>query len=145
MKQAPIFLAADHAGYALKEKIKHKFLKLGLQVKDLSPKFKPGDDYPAHGFNLAKAIVKNKDAKGIAICGSSIGISMAANRIKGARAFSTTDEKTIKLAREHNDANIMTLSGWRTSTKSAIKLIDVFLKTKFSGAERHKRRIKQLG
>ncbi len=140
-----IYLGADHAGFALKEQLKRALAHDKRNVIDLSPAFLEGDDYPVHGLKLAKQIVKTKDSRGILVCGSGTGMAMAANRIKGARAFEAADQKTVRLAREHNDANILTLSGWRSDISAAKKLVDVFLKTKFSGAERHRRRVKQLG
>ncbi len=143
MKYQVIFIGADHAGFKLKEQLK-KSLKNAV-IEDLSPDFKAGDDYPIVSKRLAQAVTKTKEARGILVCGSGVGVIMAANRIKGARAFDAFDEKTVKLAREHNDANIMALSGWRQDAKTAKKLIGIFLNTKSSTAARHQRRVKQLG
>ena len=114
-------------------------------VVALSPTFVAGDDYPSHGFRVARHVAKTKDARGILVCGSGVGVSIAANQIKGARAFDAFDARTTKLAREHNDANIIALSGWHLPAAKAKHLVDLFLKTKFSGATRHHRRVKQLG
>jgi len=81
----------------------------------------------------------------VLVCGSGIGVSIAANRVSGVRAFDAYDEKTVRLAREHNDANVIALSGWKQTRKESTKLLDIFLKTKFSSAKRHHRRVKQLG
>ena len=145
MSSRTIFLGADHAGFKLKERLKPWLLGLGYAVGDASPTFKEGDDYPMHGKKVAQLVAKHKDSVGILFCGSGVGISIAANRQKGARAFDAYDVKTTKLAREHNDANIIALSGWHVSAAKAKQLITLFLKTPFSKAERHHRRVRQLG
>ena len=145
MIQPTLFLGADHAGYQLKESIKSWLIKTGHIVKDLSPTFDKDDDYPAHGKRVANAVVKTTNGFGILVCGSGVGISIAANRVKGARAFDAYDEHITKLAREHTDANIITLSGWYTSNTQAHTLIGLFLRTQFSTEKRHARRVKQLG
>ncbi len=145
MSSRILFLGADHAGFALKESLKPWLQKLGYQVRDVSPVFTEGDDYPVHGLKLGLAVAKHKGSRGILACGSGVGISIAANRVNGARAFDAFDAKTTKLAREHNDANIIALSGWHLSPAKARSLITLFLKTPFSTATRHHRRVKQLG
>jgi ribose 5-phosphate isomerase B len=143
--KSTIYLGADHAGFALKEKIKQALLKQGGTIRDLSPIFQDGDDYPKHAKRVSKEIVKDGNAKGLLFCGSGVGMVIAANRTKGARAFDARDGQEVKLARQDNDANIMALSGWRTSPSKAMKLINLFLETPFSKAARHQRRITQLG
>lgn len=145
MPSRTIFLGADHAGFKLKESLKPWLTKQGFDVLDLSPAYADGDDYPIHGLKVGLAVAKTDGSAGILSCGSGVGISVAANRVKGARAFDAFDDKTTKLAREHNDANIIALSGWHTSPAKAKKLITTFLKTKFSKESRHHRRVKQLG
>lgn len=144
MTKPVIFIGADHAGFALKEHLKKKLDAKKYTLVDLSPTFKAGDDYPKHGFRVARHVAKMKDARGILVCGSGVGVSIAANRVKGARAFDAYDGRTTKLAREHNDANIIALSGWHQNATTAKKMVDLFLKTKFSSAPRHHRRVKQL-
>lgn len=145
MNKQAIFLGADHAGFALKEQLKRALLHDGRNVRDLSPRYAEDDDYPKHALAVARTVTKGKGSRGILVCGSGLGMVMAANRVKGARAFEASDQRTVRLAREHNDANIVALSAWRQDLPAAKKLVDDFLKTKFSGAERHKRRIKQMG
>jgi ribose 5-phosphate isomerase B len=145
MQHPPLFLGADHAGFDLKEKLKADLLDQGYEIYDLSPRFKKDDDYPLHAKKVAQAVVKTLGSCGILVCGSGVGVSIAANRIKGVRAFDAHDEKETKLAREHNDANIIALSGWRLSEQEALGLVKTFLKTKASKIERHVRRVKQLG
>ena len=144
MSQPIIFLGADHAGFALKEKIAARVDARGMTVIDLSPRFHAGDDYPKIAARVARHVAKTKGARGVLVCGSGVGVSIAANRVKGVRAFDAYDAKTTKLAREHNDANVIALSGWRQSAAEAKKLIDLFFKTRFSTATRHHRRVKQL-
>jgi ribose 5-phosphate isomerase B len=145
MTKPLIFLGADHAGFKLKEALKADLLNKGYEIYDLSPRFKADDDYPLHAKKVAMAITKSPESRGILVCGSGVGVSIAANRMKGVRAFDAHDEKEVKLAREHNDANVIALSGWRMDEKHAMKLVNAFLKTKTSKAERHRRRVKQLG
>lgn len=139
-----LYLGADHAGFTLKEKLKPRLKSLGYAVRDLTPMYMPGDDYPWIGRAVAKKTVKS-GARGILVCGSGVGVAIAANRVKGARAVEGYSAGQVKHAREHNDANVLTLGGWKTSAPAAMKLIKTFLRTKASSAARHRRRIKQLG
>lgn len=142
-----LFLAADHAGFKLKESIK-KVLSKKHEIVDLTPTFVADDDYPLVAKELVNKIRSSKfdirSSMSVFVCGSGVGAAIASNRYKGFRAAQGYDKKEIKLAREHNDINILTLSGWNTKLKDALELIDVFLKTPTSKATRHKRRIKQL-
>lgn len=140
-----IFLGADHAGFALKEALLPYLANLPLTIVDLSPKHIEDDDYPLIAKRVAQRVVKTPNARGILVCGSGVGVTIAANRIKKIRAFDAFDEETTEFAREHNDANIISLSGWRLEPKKARELIQLFLDTKPSSLQRHKRRIKQLG
>ncbi|MFO0764524.1 MAG: RpiB/LacA/LacB family sugar-phosphate isomerase [Patescibacteria group bacterium] len=142
-KKPLIYLAADHAGFALKEKIKAK-LSAKRETLDLSPKLDKDDDYPLHAKKVALALQSDKNALGILICGSGHGMDIAANRFKGIRAVVARTAKDAKLAREHNHANIVVLGGWGTKPALAQSIIDTFLKTKPSPAARHKRRVKEL-
>ena len=144
MKSSVIFLGADHAGFELKEKLKPWLEAQKFTVVDLSPKFVEGDDYPKHAFAVAKHVAKTKDARGVLVCGTGVGVSIAANRIKGARAFDAFDERTTKFAREENNVNVIALSGWHQTPEQALKLLQIFFTTKFSSAARHARRVLQL-
>ena len=134
-----ILLAADHAGFALKEAIRKNS---GRSMRDLTPKLVPGDDYPKAAKKLTSAM--KKADRGILICGSGVGMCIAANRKKGIRAMVGHDEAEVRKAREHNDVNVLCLSGWNTPPAKALKLINAFLTTKAATAERHRRRLKQL-
>lgn len=159
-----IFLAADHAGFALKDKIKDILTKQGQPVIDVTPIYKEGDDYPLVAQALAKQILKRatrdgrspttlrgtgdvgRATKGLLLCGSGIGVCIAVNRHKGIRAAVGHSAEEIKLAREHNDINVLCLSGRnKHNEKDLLKIIKTFLNTKKSSAKRHIRRIKQLG
>lgn len=140
-----LILGADHAGFALKEKVKKRLAAKKLTVIDLTPAHIAGDDYPEIGKRVARAVAKDPQARGIIICGSGVGVAIAANRVKGARAFAAHSSLETKLAREHNDANIISLSGWNIDASYAMQMITTFLTTAFSKAKRHRRRVKQLG
>jgi ribose 5-phosphate isomerase B len=145
MKTQTIVLGADHAGFALKERVKRELLDRGCDVHDATPRFKAGDDYPLAARKVAKLVSKDTKDRGILVCGSGVGVAIAANRMKGIRAMDGHAVAEVKLAREHNDVNVLTLSGWKMSLKDAMKLADAFLTTPFSNAARHLRRVKQLG
>ncbi|MBW3019311.1 RpiB/LacA/LacB family sugar-phosphate isomerase [Candidatus Woesearchaeota archaeon] len=152
-RRTNIIIGADHAGYHLKEKVKDALRKKGYDVEDYGAlEYDKNDDYPDYAKKVAEAVVRNKGL-GVLFCGSAEGMCIAANKIKGARAISATDAKLVKLAREHNDANILCLPGGGMrkkvkgigiNTEKALKLIDAFLKTKFSNVERHKRRLNKI-
>ncbi|MCR4278506.1 MAG: RpiB/LacA/LacB family sugar-phosphate isomerase [bacterium] len=144
MKPSIIYLGADHAGFELKEKIENWLLNNGYCVEDLSPTLTKGDDYPKIGFHLAKIVSKEPTSRGILICGSGVGVTIAANRVNGARAFTAHSVPEATRAREHNNANIISLSGWNMSAKKATTLLQIFFNTPFSKVSRHARRVKQL-
>lgn len=140
-----IYIGADHAGFKLKEKVKTYLQKKGYHVIDLgNTSYQPNDDYPIYGWNVARAIAQAKNALGILICGSAEGICIVANKVRGIRATIAFDKKTAAIAREHNDSNILCLSGWKTSTWKAKRIINTFLTTPFSNEKRHLRRIEQI-
>lgn len=139
-----LYLAADHAGFALKDRLKAHLSREGHKVLDLTPVFEEGDDYPSVAKRLTNKL--SKTGRGILFCGSGVGVCIAANRTKGIRAAMGHSPEEIKLAREHNDINVLCLSGWNHADETkAMKIIKTFLKTKKSLATRHLRRTKQLG
>lgn len=144
MKKTTLIIGADHAGFALKEKLVHELCKHGYDVEDVTPTFTEGDDYPPIAKDVAHLISKKKEVRGILVCGSGSGMTIAANRIKGARAVLGHDVKEIEKARIDNDVNILCLSGWSTKVPHALKLIDALVKTKTSKSARHVRRVKEL-
>ena len=144
MNHPPLFLGADHAGFTLKEAIKTGLAKKGIAAVDLSPTFKEGDDYPAIGKKVAAHVAKNKGARGLIVCGTGVGVAIAANRVNGVRAVDGHSVEEVKRTRNDEDVNVLTLSGWKMKPTMAMKIIDAFLATPFSTAERHRRRVKQL-
>ncbi len=137
-----IFIASDHAGYKLKKSVISKFYKK-KKIIDLGPKTIDSVDYPDFAKKLTKKIASNKGSFGILICGSGMGMSMAANKRKNIRAALCYSLKNTKLSRLHNNANIITLGERLINKNKAINLIKVFLSTKFEGG-RHLRRIKKI-
>ena len=134
-----IFIASDHAGYSLKNSIISKFKK----INDLGPKSKDSVDYPDFAKKLSKKVASNKGSFGILICGSGMGMAIAANKTKNIRAALCYSAKNTKLSRLHNNSNVITLGSRLTKKNSALKLIDVFFKTKFEGG-RHNKRVKKI-
>lgn len=138
-----IVIASDHAGYSLKEYVKKFLFKKKLQISDVGTYNKDSVDYPVYAHKLSEKIKKNQKSIGILICGSGQGMIMAANKHKNIRAALCYNEKSTKLSRLHNDANVMTLGSRLISKKKVLKLLNIFLNTKFEGG-RHKRRIKKI-
>ncbi len=143
MKSKRIVIASDHAGYNLKENIKKSLIKKNNTVKDLGTNSPNSVDYPDFAHYLSKKIGKNKNSIGILICGSGIGMSMAANRHKNIRAALCSSSKSAILSRKHNNANVIALGARLTKKNVALKYIDKFIKTNFEGG-RHLRRIKKI-
>lgn len=137
-----IFIGADHGGFELKQAIKEYLIKNGYNVTDFGTNSCESVDYPKYGHDVANAVVKN-NARGIVICGSGIGISIAANRIKGARAALVRTVEEAILTRKHNDANILALGGRFTSNDLGIKITKAFLETEFEGG-RHIKRVEGI-
>ncbi len=144
MTPGPLYLGADHAGFALKEALRAALADAGADIRDLSPTLQEGDDYPAPGFAVAKAVAADPSARGILVCGSGVGVAIAANRVPHARAVVAHDEEEAALARRHNDANILALSGRSQAAADALPIIRRFLGTAPDPDERHHRRIRQL-
>ncbi len=143
-KRMTISLGSDHAGFSLKEAIRGFLDQKGLPYVDHTPNLIPGDDYPLIAHKVAKHVVAHPDHQGILICGSGIGMDIAANRVKGVRAATVRSVKEAKLSRQDDDANILVLGGRITSPALAKRIITSWLKTSTSTAKRHKRRIQEL-
>ena len=139
-----IALGADHAGFELKEKIKEYLLKKGgIEIVDKGTNSKESVDYPKYGHLVAKSIVEKKVDFGILVCGTGIGISIAANKIKGIRAANCTNTTMARLARQHNDANILALGARIVGDVLALDIVDEFLSASFEGG-RHQKRVDQI-
>lgn len=139
-----IALGSDHGGYELKQEIKKYLDETGIQYKDFGCNSTESCDYPEYAKLVAQSVSEGECEKGILICGTGIGISIAANKVKGIRAAVCTDCFMAEATRLHNDANILALGGRVVGAGLAIKITDTFLNTEFSGDERHKRRISQI-
>ena len=138
-----ILIASDHAGFGLKEIIKKHLSKKKLKIIDLGPFNLVKVDYPDYAHKLSKKINLNKELKGILVCGSGIGMEMTANKYKNVRAALCYNQKSAKLARSHNKANVITFGSRLTKKNIALKCIDIFLNTKFKGG-RHTKRINKI-
>ena len=138
-----IFISSDHAGFNLKEEIKVYLEKNKISFEDLGPFNNSSVDYPDYAHKVAKRIKVNKKNVGILICGSGIGMNIAANKHKNIRAALCFNLKSTKLSRLHNDANIITLGARLISKKNALKFVSVFLNTKFDGG-RHLKRVRKI-
>lgn len=141
-----IYLGSDHGGFQLKEKIRQWLKEWKFEYQDLGAhSLDPEDDYPRFAFAVAEKVASVNNSKGILTCRSAAGVVIAANKVKNVRAVAVYDTKGAKHSREHNDANVIALSGdW--STDDEVKgILKVWLNTKFSNEPRHKRRIEQIG
>ena len=138
-----IFISSDHAGFKLKENIKKYLSKNNISFQDMGPSSDTKVDYPDFAHKVAKKVKTSKKNMGILVCGSGMGMNIAANRHKNIRAAQCFNLKSTKLSRLHNDANIITLGSRLISKKNALKFIGIFLKTKFEGG-RHSKRIRKI-
>lgn len=139
-----IALGCDHGGYELKQEIISYLESKGIAYRDYGSFSPEPADYPEYAHIVARAVVNGECEKGILICGTGIGISIAANKVKGIRAAVCTDCFTAEATRKHNDANILALGGRVVGPGLALKIVDTFLNTPFSGEERHSRRISKI-
>lgn len=139
-----IALGCDHGGYTLMQEVIRHLEERGLEYKNFGCFSEASVDYPEYGQAAAKAVASGECEKGIIICGTGIGISIAANKIKGIRAALCHDCFSAQATREHNDANMLAMGARVIGPGHAIKIVDTFLDTPFSNDERHIRRIGML-
>jgi ribose 5-phosphate isomerase B len=144
MAAVPIAIASDHAGFDLKTALIEDLKAAGTPVLDLGTHSPDSVDYPDFADALAQAIIGGRAARGVLVCGTGIGIAMAANRHKGIRAAHCRDTTDARLARQHNDANVLALGARTTGAEVAKDCLKTFLATAFDGG-RHQRRIDKLG
>ncbi len=143
--QTVIYLGADHGGFRLKQMIKESLKEQGYQVKDLgASQLNPKDDYPDMAEKVAQKVANNQQALGILFCRTGGGMVVAANKIDGIRAVDVRDEKGAELAREKNNANIISLGADLVTLDQAKQTISAFLGTEFTKEKRHKRRIEKI-
>ncbi len=138
-----ISISSDHAGYILKEHIKKYLLKKKITVNDLGPKTNESVDYPDYAKKVARDVLSKKTHLGILVCGSGTGMAMSANKFKKIRAAVCYNVISTRLSRQHNNANILALGARLTKRNIALKLVNIFLSTKFEGG-RHLRRVKKV-
>ena len=139
----PIILGSDHAGFDLKEKVKKALDRLGVPYEDVGTRSTDSVDYPDYAHRVAEAVGNGRYARGIVVCGTGIGVSMAANRHPGVRAAVAYDEETARLSREHNDANVLALGSRSLDHGLAERILEIWLKTPFTGG-RHAHRVAKI-
>ena len=138
-----IAIAADHGGFALKQKLIEAFTPKGYQFDDLGTNSEESVDYPDYAEKVCRALLEHKADLGILVCGSGIGISIAANRHKGIRAALLYSDEVAALARKHNNANVAVFGGRTMAEDDVLRRMQIFLNTEFEGG-RHVRRIEKL-
>ena len=139
-----IALGADHGGYLLKEEIKQHLTTNGYEVTDFGTNSALGTDYNEYALQVAEGVSQGLFDRGILVCGTGIGMSIMANKVKGIRAALVHDLFTAKATREHNDSNVLTIGGRVIGGGLALDIVDTWLKTPFSQAERHQRRVDKI-
>ena len=138
-----VCIASDHAGFNLKEEIKNHLINKDVSIFDIGPYNDQSVDYPDYAKKLANRIKLKRSDVGILVCGSGTGMAISANKIKKIRAAVCYNTKSTRLSRQHNNANIIALGSRLTKKKISLKLVEVFLKTKFEGG-RHLKRVKKI-
>ena len=138
-----VCIASDHGGYNLKESIKDLLIKKNMSIIDLGPFENKTVDYPDYAKKIANRVKAKKSDVGILVCGSGTGMAISANKIKTIRAAVCYSEKSTRLSREHNNANIIAIGARLTNKKLSLKLVEIFLKTKFEGG-RHLKRVNKI-
>jgi len=140
-----IFLGADHRGFELKERLKKRLIDDGYEITDLGDdRLNPGDDYVIFAHNLADAVLNSPENLGILLCGSGAGVDMVANKVEGIRSALVFDVPRAVQARQHEDANILSLPADTLDEEEAYEIVKAFLNTDFSGEERHIRRLEEM-
>ncbi|MDQ1524092.1 MAG: ribose 5-phosphate isomerase [Pyrinomonadaceae bacterium] len=138
-----VAIGSDHAGYESKESAKHEIEALGVEVEDKGTDSLASVDYPDFGAAVGRAVASGEVERGVVICGSGIGISIAANKVPGVRAALCWNEETARLARQHNDANVLCIGARFIEPELAARMIRAFLETEFDGG-RHQERVEKL-
>jgi ribose 5-phosphate isomerase B len=138
-----IAIAADHAGFVLKENLRRKLVSDGHEVVDFGTNSEESCDYPDFAQSVGRDVAQGRCDRGILVCGTGIGMAIAANKVSGVRAAPAQYEEEVRLTREHNDANILTLGARFIEPDRAARMVDIFLDTEFSGG-RHSRRLAKI-
>jgi ribose 5-phosphate isomerase B len=141
----PIFLGADHRGFELKEAIKAWLQEREYAVSDLgNTVHDPADDFPDYALAVAQAVSQHPEARGLVFCGSGVGVSIAANKVKGIRAAAEDSTESVVEARQHNDINVLAIAADRVSPDQATELAKAFVRTPFAAEERFIRRLRKI-
>ncbi len=143
MSPTRIAIGSDHAGFELKEQLKAHLEEQGHEVKDLGTHSEESVDYPDFGALVARSVVGGEADYGVCVCGTGIGIGIAANKVRGARAAIVHDATSARMARQHNDANVVCVGARVTGPQAATDAVDAFLGAEFEGG-RHQRRIDRI-
>ncbi|HEY0545573.1 MAG TPA: ribose 5-phosphate isomerase B [Pyrinomonadaceae bacterium] len=138
-----IALASDHAGYAQKERLKPLLEELGLEVEDFGTVSEESVDYPDYARKVALAVARGEAEQGVLVCGSGTGMAITANKVQGVRAAVAWSEETARLARQHNDANVLALGARTTPTEEIPKIVRAWFAQKFDGG-RHAARVEKI-
>lgn len=140
-----IFIGSDHRGYELKEKLKQKLTEWGFGYEDLGPaKYDKDDDYPDYAAAVGDKVAGEAGNRGILICGSGIGVCITANKIKGIRAGTMAGSEQTRASVSDEDTNVLCLSADYSTEENNLEIAKTFLETKFSGEERHARRVQKI-
>jgi ribose 5-phosphate isomerase B len=138
-----VHIGSDHAGFELKESVKHHLEAEGHTVVDVGAHSLDSVDYPLYGAKVARAVAAGEADFGVLVCGTGLGMAIAANKVHGVRAVPVTDPEFARIGRAHNNANVVSLAGRYTDPETANTIVDAFLATPFDGG-RHERRIEQI-
>lgn len=138
-----IFLASDHGGVILKDKIQHYLKSKNIDVTDLGPEINVSVDYPDYAQKLTAEVLKSNDNRGILVCGTGIGMSIAANKVDSIRATLVWNEFTAKMSREHNNSNVLVLGERVINHDRALDYVDIWMRTEFGG-DRHQKRLDKI-
>lgn len=139
-----VFVGADHAGFQLKEHVERFLAEVGHEVVDVGTEGEESVDYPDFAAKVARAVASGEADRGVLVCGTGIGMAVAANKVPGVRAVQAADPEMARMARLHNDANVLTLPGRYIGPERASEIVTAFLETPFEGG-RHKRRVDKIG
>lgn len=138
-----IAIGADHGGYILKDQLRDKLTNEGHEVIDFGPNDGASVDYPDYAAKVAHKVAAGEADRGVLVCTSGVGMSIAANKVHGVRAALAVNEEEVRLTREHNNANVITFGQKFTTAEQAGKMVDIFLNTEFTGG-RHARRVQKI-
>ena len=138
-----VHIGSDHAGFALKEAVKAHLIAAGHEVTDVGTFSEESADYPPIAALVGRAVASGDSELGVLVCGTGLGMSIAANKVVGVRAVPVTDVAFAEMARRHNNANVISLAGRSTSPETAYAIVDAFLATPFEGG-RHQRRVDEI-